>query len=460
MEHTEDVVLRAAFENAASLSLDEVAHICDDKGPQEKSPVSKRQRPCQGTSVKCNISSRNSSSSGNSGRANGGSSVSGSTDSGNGSSGSSSLTVKAAGRMHEEYKKNFDAFNGEEWQLASGTIVDNVICTHALSLVKESSLHSFVIERVEDLARLFEDDDDKEAVRKGLARRITGDSSMEAEELFLKQYLSTPDKTNTALAQGWSSKSFDACELDESSRKRLYCAMLSIYTAYEEVNFRLPTMQTEAWFLTTLWAFLPSLMKAGGVLDHQPGEIVSDATSLRKNSIRTLQSRKVHGRKIDGILTCATTRYEFGAIEAAKTDDGPQGTKALCDSRKLAKVLKDMHDRIVANASSDVRCDLVTYGLQIARSRITFYSLHKRLGRHYQLVHDGTFAFPPTWDKSGRAATPLVELLIRLLRLKKEMEAMADNIVGWTMDTKTGFEREVLVCTLTTPLSSPKHERS
>ncbi|KAG0224135.1 hypothetical protein BGW42_005313, partial [Actinomortierella wolfii] len=394
-----------------------------------------RRRPSQGRPSKSTV---NIAKDGNNER-------NASTSSSGSSSSSSTLTTRAACRMQEEYKKNFDAFSGDAWQLDSGTVVDDVIYEHVLTLGKESSLHSFIIDRPEDVVRLFEEID-SEKVRNGLARQEGDGPKIQAEEAFIKQYLSTPSMTNTALSRGWNS-SAEVESLDENSRKRLYCAMLSIYTVYEEIDFKIPTLQSESWFTTVLWSFLPTLMKAG------------EATSLRKNTSRTLQNRKAHGRKIDGILSCATTHFEFGAIEAARLNDGPQGTKTLSDTRKLAKVLKDMHDRIAANSSKDIRKMLVTYGFQIASSRLTLYSLHKRHGRHYQLVHDGTFGFPPTWDRGGRAAAPITELITRILRLKIDMEAMADNIVSWTLEAKGGFEKEVLVRTLTTPLSSPKHEK-
>lgn len=118
-------------------------------------------------------------------------------------------------------------------------------------------------------------------------------------------------------------------------------------------------------------------------------------------------------------------------------------------------MLKDTHDGIVAKATDDIRQDLATYGLQISRARVTLFSLRKRNGRYFQLLCDGSFEFPPTWDRQGMAAESVARLQIRLIALKKDMEAMSAKIAAWTLRGNDGFDREVMVPTLASPVHSP-----
>ncbi|KAF9921357.1 hypothetical protein BGZ65_010417 [Modicella reniformis] len=67
----------------------------------------------------------------------------------------------------------------------------------------------------------------------------------------------------------------------------------------------------------------------------------------------------------DAIFCCTMHDLELGAMEAAKQDIGPNGTKALSDTRKLSKVLKDMLDMIHARVIVDMS-QLATFGLRIS----------------------------------------------------------------------------------------------
>ncbi|KAF9899112.1 hypothetical protein EC991_009582, partial [Linnemannia zychae] len=264
-------------------------------------------------------------------------------------------------------------------------------------------------------------------------------------------------ETQKALSHGWQLSSDST--LDFESKMSLHHALMQIYMTYQQEAMKLPTSRSESWYVTTLWAFLPTILKMGGKLNHKPGEVMSEASALRKNIDRDLESRKSQGRKMDGIISCAITDLELGAIEAAKINVGPQGTKSLSDSRKLAKVMKDMHDCVAAKAREDIRGKLKTFGLLLSRNSVTFYILRRLPGRHYQLVNGGSYTFPITWDAQGLGAKAIINLFLRLLVFKKEIEEMARKVVKWTQPGMDGFDSDVLVRTLTTPLPSPKIEQ-
>ncbi|KAF9199292.1 hypothetical protein BGZ49_010623 [Haplosporangium sp. Z 27] len=84
-----------------------------------------------------------------------------------------------------------------------------------------------------------------------------------------------------------------------------------------------------------------------------PREICSSASSARQNENRNLEIRQACGSKVDGLITCKKSNCEIGAIEVGDIDEGSTGTKALKDSRKLAKLLKDMFEAICNNCKSE-----------------------------------------------------------------------------------------------------------
>jgi hypothetical protein len=285
---------------------------------------------------------------------------------------------------------------------------------------------------------------------------------MEHEMAFLSKYVQSPDATQEALSRGWLAElGAEQTPLDGDARYWLYTAVLQLHHVYKQVGFKLPTSKSESWYTTKLMAFLPDLLCAGNVLSHMPGEVQSKASAQRKNADRTLSAKRVQGRKIDGLFACQKTEFEIGALEAARTDEGMQTTKALSDNRKLSKLMKDMHDCTRAKASNEVQDDLITFGLQVSRTRITFFSLHKLAGRHYFMRNDGSFTLPLVWDDEPESAEAILNVLLHVLQLKTRMEEMAKNVRKWTCTgPPDGYDRDVTICTLSSPVSTPKSERS
>ncbi|KAF8929935.1 hypothetical protein BGZ58_008591 [Dissophora ornata] len=271
--------------------------------------------------------------------------------------------------QEQEHKKdetkaeNLQEFKGKLWTVTSGTVVDIDICSHVLSLKKESSLHSLVIDNAKTVIQLFTGKD-KEEVAQVLEERGDEEQDTEDEQAFVARYLSAPKATGFALSRGWLGSTEEDDALDEDQREWLFKAMHDIYTVYKCCAFRLPLEEKESWYMTTLWSFLLPFLNEGNALVYRPGEAVSEASVLRKNAARTLEIRRVYRHKIDGLISSTTMQLEFGGIEAAKTDEGAQSTKTLMDTRKLAKLLKDMHDCIVSKTDDpNALHELETFGL-------------------------------------------------------------------------------------------------
>jgi hypothetical protein len=59
------------------------------------------------------------------------------------------------------------------------------------------------------------------------------------------------------------------------------------------------------------------------------------------------QTRKLTGRKIDGIIYSVERLLEFGAIEAARSFKGVSDQKYLLEKFKMPKTLRDMYSEAV-----------------------------------------------------------------------------------------------------------------
>ncbi|KAG0223140.1 hypothetical protein BGW41_005695 [Actinomortierella wolfii] len=339
--------------------------------------------------------------------------------------------------------------------LSSGTVVDVTIHSYVLSLKKESSLHSYVIDNAKIVTQLFSDKD-KEEVTQLPEERNEEEQEIENEKAFISKYLSTPQATRSALGQGWLSTDEGDDALSEDQREWLFKAMHDIFSTYKCCAFRLPLEEKEAWYMAALWSFLLPFLNEGNALVYRPGEAVSEASALRKNVNRTLETRRIYGHMVDELICSTMTQLEFGAMEAVKADESIQSTKALVDTRKLAKLLKDMRDCIISKTDTpDAIYELETFVPQISRTKITMHRLRKLRvgGPHYKLVNFGSYICPLVWDERGQASTAITRLLTAMVALKKSMEVMDAKIAEWTVPP-VRIDREPLIQTLSSPTRS------
>ncbi|KAG0294124.1 hypothetical protein BGZ96_001746 [Linnemannia gamsii] len=374
---------------------------------------------------------------------------------------SSSLRSAAVIKMRDEFRKHFQAFKGTPWTLPSTAVMDNLLADYAETFRKESSLHSFVIDDINMPLNQVMDEADKEAIIKVLVTR-SGESSPTLsleESIYMGLFNKKPDELEEFLANGWGNTRPNSGGIDKEFTKRVWFTIVQIHFAYWARRYELPATQSESWYVHTLWGFLGPLLECHGVLVYQPGEICSAAPGLRKNKCRSLGARQLMGRKVDGLIRCVTVGLEICVMEAAKSDNGPNGTKALSDTRKLAKSMKDMYDTIHRESLVNIRDQLVTFGIRISAASITLYTLRQRPGRFYQLSLEDTVSFPPVRDMSGDNTSRILNVVSTVLRLKKQMMEMARSIQVWTTPHFDASDRQPVgdewTDTLTTPVSSP-----
>ncbi|KAF9578321.1 hypothetical protein BGW38_005939, partial [Lunasporangiospora selenospora] len=151
------------------------------------------------------------------------------------------------------------------------------------------SLHSFIISDLDMIAGLFDDADDEQAVTKVL--QVLTEDSIRSLSKGEKQLISLYNKPPN--------------ELEEM----LYIGCSNIVV-----------------------------------------EAKSDITSTARQKNRereSVQWKQQVGRKVDGLVSCISPPFEMLVVEAANVDNGPQGTKAMTDTLKLSKTMKDMFDSIL-----------------------------------------------------------------------------------------------------------------
>ncbi|KAG0220940.1 hypothetical protein BGW42_008531, partial [Actinomortierella wolfii] len=252
--------------------------------------------------------------------------------------------------MRDEFSKNYSAFKGEAWTLASGMVVDEIIAERTKLLQYETALHSFIIEDTEAILDLFPDGTDKAEVKAALEQSPEKHTMcLSDEELqYLALYDKPPSQLRDILANGYANMPVpDGLVLpDQGLREIIHHCLQHLYLIYRKENFVLPLAQTESWYVNRLWSIIGIIFDSDAELSYQPGETISHASTLRKNKGRSFDQRQLVGRRTDGLIIASDTRLEVCVLEAAKKDVGSTSTKALNDTRKLAKSMKDMHDLI------------------------------------------------------------------------------------------------------------------
>ncbi|KAF9955418.1 hypothetical protein BGZ72_003767, partial [Mortierella alpina] len=341
---------------------------------------------------------------------------SGSSSSSSGSS-SGNPTASQITTMRDLFKENFAKFRGDPWLLPSGTEFDERLRGMVECLPYESALHSFVIEGVDELLRLFDDKMDQKEIERVMIKR-TGEglpALSPAEHSFLQQYSMPPDDLDEFLAtHGWRSVGDALQERPSDEFQRVaHDSITHVLRMYQESDLAFPKSPTEAWFNMHLWGFLRLALSRRRTLEYRSGEISSDASANRRNKRRTRDGRQYAGHKVDGLVVVSARSLEICHMEVAKKDGGCNTTKSLDDTKKLLKVMKDAHDMIREKATQDVRDRLVTFGLRIAGPTVTIFTLRQRPGRFYQGTTEATLSFPPIWQ-DGDTGT-IIAIIARVL---------------------------------------------
>ncbi|KAF9945946.1 hypothetical protein BGZ70_003479 [Mortierella alpina] len=409
------------------------------------------------------------------------------SSSSSGSSSASQLSVGAIKRMRLEFEQHGSEFTPSAWTTPSGANADAVIAEHVLTLVAESPMHSYIITDPSTMLKLFVSEADRQAVA-GVIKSCTSDATWSlprSEEHYLSLYDRRPEDLKEMLDMGCLGVMAEARArtTDEGAPLpgRSFCSLVhrlvdQLFRVYERNKFQVQSRKSESWFRENLWAGLHDIFNVLDALNYEPGEIHCQASARRKNRDReSTQTKQQVGRKADGLVSAVEPACELLIVEGANIDNGPQGTKAMTDTLKLAKMMKDMFDVILEKVSEtihdesilkDARHKLATFGLRFSAGSLALYSLRKLpQGRYYVLECEGLLTFPAVWKKDGSNTSTVLTVISTLLALQHRLLQMAKLIEGWTkvsfsLPKPVGAGDRAWPATLSTPIMRPRNAPS
>ncbi|KAF9432537.1 hypothetical protein BGZ76_010657 [Entomortierella beljakovae] len=354
----------------------------------------------------------------------------------------SALSPSVISMMRDEFKANFEDFQGSSWIAPSNNSMDEALYNFTVQLEAENPLHSFILDQTADIEKTL-DNVDKQHFRKTIQDHDNATRYFTVSDEFQQEILKfslPPDDLERMMRRGWEvidegalSDLTDRHSL-EKFRKLLYRTMFSLSLLYEDHNNKLPLTKLESWYTSEVWSiFLKIIVVGNDSLTFTPGEKCSVASGERRNSSRLdVSTRQAIGSKLDGLISGGEAFDELLAIEVARFDSGTKGTKFLSDGVKIAKVMKDMYDRIFNHCrwSESEKENLEVYGLLISQFRVDFLSLRRLKGRYYRLQREESITVPTEWtDESIRR---ILALISEFLLLRMRVESMAKNINLWS----------------------------
>ncbi|CAI2184769.1 8552_t:CDS:2 [Funneliformis geosporum] len=244
------------------------------------------------------------------------------------------------------YRLAYDAIpDTSKLRLSTGKIVEDVLFEFAKEMDYEHHAHSYIVDfDDEDIKALFDEEEWKELTKDPIgippvpheiAKELTkyGKNTLkELRAVVMAPYLKEKEEydVNKHYEQEW-----------------IQMALRTLCNLYENVVAPLIRSQYEDWFTVALFGTCIDFC----IRDIQLGTDIkrTDAPSLssanRKNRCRkaNTRTRKLTGRKIDGIIYTVDKLFEVGAIEGARSYSGASDQKYLLETFKMPKTLRDMY---------------------------------------------------------------------------------------------------------------------
>ncbi|CAG8723892.1 35659_t:CDS:2 [Gigaspora margarita] len=198
-------------------------------------------------------------------------------------------------------------------RLSTGTIVEDVLFEFAKDMDYEHHAHSYIVDYDdEDIKTLFDEEEWKEltkdpigipSIPHEIAKELTKYGKKTLKELravVMAPYLKEKEEydVNKHCEQEW-----------------IQMALRTLCNLYENMDAPLIRSQYEDWFTEEPWS----------------------------KGKYTYCTRKLTGRRIDGIIYTVDKLFEVGAIEGARSYSGASDQKYLLETFKMPKTLRDMY---------------------------------------------------------------------------------------------------------------------
>nr|AMJ52384.1 hypothetical protein [Rhizophagus clarus] len=134
-------------------------------------------------------------------------------------------------------------------------------------------------------------------------------------------------------------------------------ALRTLCNLYENVDAPLIRKQYEDWFTVALFGacidFCFRDIQLGTDIKRTDTPSLSSANRKNRDRKANTRTRKLTGRKIDGIIYTVDKLLEVGAIEGARSYSGVSDQKYLIETFKMPKTLRDMYVDIMKAVGYD-----------------------------------------------------------------------------------------------------------
>ncbi|GES90847.1 C2H2-type zinc finger transcription factor [Rhizophagus clarus] len=228
---------------------------------------------------------------------------------------------------------------------STGRIVEDILFEFAKDMQYEHHAHSFIVDFDDkDIEALFDKEEWKELTKdpigvppvpRDIAKELTKYGKKTLKELraiAMASYLKEEEEydVNKHYEQEW-----------------IQMATRTLCNLYENVDAPLIRSQYEDWFTVSLFGtcidFCIRDIQLGTDINRTDAPSLSSANRKNRGRKANTHTRKLIGRKIDGIIYAVDKLLEVGAIEGARSYSGASDQKYLHETFKMPKTLRDMY---------------------------------------------------------------------------------------------------------------------
>ncbi|CAG8479899.1 8653_t:CDS:2 [Paraglomus occultum] len=236
-------------------------------------------------------------------------------------------------------------------RLSTGKIVEDVLFEFAKDLDYEHHAHSYIVNcDDQNIKALFTNAEWEELTKdririppvpNEIVKEMARYGKKTLEELrtiVMTTYLKDEEKYDIR-------KHYD--------KEWIQVAMRALCNLYENTDSPMIRNQYEDWYTVAIFGscidFCVRDTQLGTDIKRTDAPSVSSANRKNRGRQANTRTRKLTGRKIDGIIYSINRKLEMGVIEAAKSFLGVSDRKYLLEAFKMPKTLRDMYtDMMIA----------------------------------------------------------------------------------------------------------------
>ncbi|CAG8697666.1 936_t:CDS:2, partial [Funneliformis caledonium] len=230
---------------------------------------------------------------------------------------------------------------------STGRIVEDILFEFAKDMDYEHHAHSYIVDfDDEDIKALFDEEEWKELTKDKIGvPSIPCDIAKE-----LAKYGKKTLKELRAIVMVPYLKEGEEYDVNKHhGQEWIQMAMRTLCNLYGNVDAPLIRSQYEDWFTVALFGTCIDfcIRELGTDIKRTDAPSLSSANRKNRGRKANTRTRKLIGRKIDGIIHIVDKPLEVGAIEGARSYSGVSDQKYLLETFKMPKTLRDMYAELM-----------------------------------------------------------------------------------------------------------------